>query len=487
MKPAHSVVVACVVSAAACSVQSSPRSSSGNPGDDAGGDDGSTMMGQDDGGGTNPDAGAPDGQPTGDAAGDADAAPSICFKAVDVQSNGQNVCAITGDGTVYCWGDEDDSQFTPGATSDTPLPFVIAGFAGAKQLVLAMPTTQPWMENVNQQALCAIKGDGSLWCVGEGGMGITIPPNGNCPNGPCATTPTQVPGWQNLAQMAFGEMHGCAVFGDGSVQCWGVNQSGELGPGVPVDCTSYPCTIHPPAVVTGLAGAKQVALGRSVSCAVMGDGSVQCWGTNLTGELGQGTQDCLPHSTPAPVASVSGIQSIVATGTVEGNAFCALDGNGAVWCWGENSDGELGFMTPDGSCNDDCANASFACSVAYMPTQVSGVSKAVQLVVAGSDTCAVIADGSRVCWGGNSFGEFGVSGPLAMPTSVAAPMGVQRLTMGGLNACAALADGSVQCWGVDNSGQLGIGTSDGSNSCDDTGNSCPVHTPAPVVGSGCGH
>jgi hypothetical protein len=76
--------------------------------------------------------------------------------------------------------------------------------------------------------------------------------------------------------------HTCAVLNDSSVQCWGWDQSGMLGEGTP----SYNST---PATLSGITTAIGIAAGDSHTCALMSGGTVQCWGQNGSGELGNGS------------------------------------------------------------------------------------------------------------------------------------------------------------------------------------------------------
>jgi alpha-tubulin suppressor-like RCC1 family protein len=85
----------------------------------------------------------------------------------------------------------------------------------------------------------------------------------------------------NVMAVAAGGYHTCALLGDGTVRCWGSNYSGQLGDGTTTQRNT-------PATVSGLSGATAIAAGEYHTCALLGDGTVRCWGWNNYGQLGTG-------------------------------------------------------------------------------------------------------------------------------------------------------------------------------------------------------
>src|SRR5262249_34768238 len=179
---------------------------------------------------------------------------------------------------------------------------------------------------------CALTSAGGVECwgnnrYGELGDGTRV----------SRATPVLVSGLASgVTAIGGGNDHTCAVMSDGSVKCWGHNDSGQLGNGTRADRLT-------PVTVSGLGGVTAIAGGDSHTCALTRSGGVECWGQNDNGQLGDGTTT--GHLTPA---AVSGLGSgVVAIGA--GNAHsCALTSAGAVECWGFNGNGELG----DGTMND---------------------------------------------------------------------------------------------------------------------------------------
>ncbi len=262
--------------------------------------------------------------------------------------------------------------------------------------------------------------------------------------------PVSVSGIGNATQIAAGENQTCALLTGGGVNCWGWNNSGDLGDGTysgPETCNTYPCSTTPVAV-SGISNATQVAAGGAHTCALLKGGSIECWGNNTAGELGTGTT----NSSDVPV-SVSGIGN--ATQVAAGSAHtCALLKGGNIECWGYNGKGQLG----DGTTNSS-----------DVPVSVSGISNATQIAAGAEHTCARLASGSIDCWGYNKSGQLGdgtVSGPdncgsepcSTTPVAVSGISHATQIAAGTWDTCALLAGGSADCWGYNGYGQLGDAT-----------------------------
>jgi len=195
----------------------------------------------------------------------------------------------------------------------------------------------------------------------------------------------------------------------------------------------------------GATSAVHVAGGGAHTCVLTGAGTVECWGNNRYGELGDGTT--IDRVTPTPVAGLGRRTVALAVG---GGHTCALDDAGAVWCWGENDSGQLGDGTLTNRSN---------------PIQVPGLPGAMTAIAAGmAHTCAAAASGGVWCWGlVGSEAQLGRS--VGLDNSVALPVaglsfGVKALAAGDLHTCALTSIGLTLCWGWNGVGQLGDGTTD---------------------------
>ena len=170
-----------------------------------------------------------------------------------------------------------------------------------------------------------------------------------------------------------------------------------------------------------------------------------CWGYNNNGRLGDGTTTT--SSTPVAVSLPAGR---TATALALGDWHsCAILDDGSAMCWGYNAFGQLG----DGTTTD--SNIPVAVNLPAGRT-------ATALAVGGYHSCAILDDGSAMCWGYNFYGQLGdgTTTYSSTPVAVILPAGrtATALALGGAHSCAILDDASTMCWGYNNYGQLGDGT-----------------------------
>jgi alpha-tubulin suppressor-like RCC1 family protein len=263
---------------------------------------------------------------------------------------------------------------------------------------------------------CAIRtgrGDVVCWGVDEAGeLGRGLDPVG-------APWPALVPGLTGVSQLALGDELSCALR-SGEVWCWGSGYA--LGHG-----SMTPSLV--PVRVLGISDAVEITAGVLHACARHASGEVSCWGHNADGQLGDGTND--RRDSPVRVMGLAGIVALARGPTALHT--CAHDG-ARLFCWGDNQDGQLG----DGTTRDS-----------YVPLEVPGVSGVRAVSVGFRHTCAATAS-EVLCWGHNGLGELGtgaMSVPVEMPVRVAsAPPGVVELALGSYESCAR-AGTSVWCWG----------------------------------------
>ena len=238
--------------------------------------------------------------------------------------------------------------------------------------------------------------------------------------------------------VAFGEQHTCVRQVSGSVECWGHNAHGQLGNG-----TTTNGTISTPTAVAGLSG-KSASLASSYqhTCARGINGSLHCWGANGSGQLGDGTTTL--QTSAVQVQSLA--LDVAQVSTADKNT-CATTTSGALWCWGANEYGQLG----------DGGNSGSTGSVT--PQQVPGIAGAVK-VAAGRHTCAANAAGDLWCWGHNDEGQLGDCDKANQSDPVCLSSGTTvDVCVGYRHSCSLNANGTVQCWGYNTLGQLGDGTS----------------------------
>jgi len=126
----------------------------------------------------------------------------------------------------------------------------------------------------------------------------------------------------------------CGLVNSGQVKCWGENRSGELGNGTTSKQSSA-------VFVSSITTATSISAGGAQPCALLQDGTVKCWGNNSYGQVGNGTKNILPSTSPVQVSGITTASSI----GVGGYGACALLTDSTIWCWGDNTSGQLGDGT----------------------------------------------------------------------------------------------------------------------------------------------
>jgi alpha-tubulin suppressor-like RCC1 family protein len=238
-----------------------------------------------------------------------------------------------------------------------------------------------------------------------------------------------------FTKIVAGYYYSCGITAAGAAKCWGTNGSGQLGNGTTTNSST-------PVQVTGLtSGVTSITVGTSglsapSTCAVV-NGAVKCWGGNGFGQVGNGTTT--NALTPVQVSGITSGATMVDTG---GMHTCAIV-SGAVKCWGRGLNGQLG--------NNATTNS-------LVPVNVTGLTGVTSLSMGDYHSCAV-ASGSAKCWGYNQFGQLGNSSTTTSTTPVQVTnlnSGVSQITAGANFSCA-IVSGSIRCWGMNGSGQLGNG------------------------------
>jgi alpha-tubulin suppressor-like RCC1 family protein len=303
--------------------------------------------------------------------------------------------------------------------------------------------------------ICALLSNGTTECWGPDYFGDLGDGNGNYRIVSTPVLATTVSAGNPAKGISMGAST-CAALSDGTIQCWGYNASGNLGNGTTNNSltavTTYSNNANP---------ATQVSVGLYTGCAVFHDGTAECWGNvggNPAAPLLGNALNAAGSLIPVPLSIANPATAI----SIGSSSACALMADTTVQCWGSNTQGELGTGSLTGP--DICD--THACSP--VPVPVTGLSNVTMISVGGlaDVVCAVKLDGTVWCWGSNLYSQLGTEsvapGSVADgPVQVSGIATATAVSVGYSSACALLADGTVQCWGNNQDGQMGNGTSAG--------------------------
>ena len=360
-------------------------------------------------------------------------------------------CAVLATGGVDCWGANDAGQLGNGTVSSySDVPVAVSGITNAVSVM-----------NGNNN-FCAVLATGGVECWGYNGGYSSFPGLGGYlgsgSDSIYSDVPVAVSGISDAKSLA-GDFYGyCAVLATGGVDCWGYNSDGELGDGSLSDYSNVPMR------VAGMTDAASITNSALSYCAVLATGGIDCWGLNQEGELGAGNVG--NSDVPVAVVGINNAQS-AAGGTLGYCAVLKIGGDqlqtGGVDCWGSNSFGELGnaLLKPDevGSSDVPVAVGDGVLGAFNKITNVASIA-------AGSDNyCALLVSGGLDCWGYNADGELGIGDTTNTNAPVWLPgiTNVMSVVSDWSNYCATLATGDVYCWGSNYDGALGDGNTTNSD------------------------
>lgn len=332
-----------------------------------------------------------------------------------IVAGGDTTCAQTRGGAVSCWGANLwDATEVAAPRQAAPRAVRVPLLDGARSISM-------------ERSLCAVTGVGGVRCS------------------PARALPSLFRGLTGVRSVVVGRAHACALLDDATVRCAGENGLGQCGESL----TQTPQAL---VAVEGLARADGLHARGDLSCAIS-DGALACWGTDRGGLLGvdPSIHSCAEgdacRGRAAPVSGLSGVRAVATVhdpSSVLTGVGCALDGLGAVRCWGQ------GIVI------------GVAAGPALAPPGAA-VEGLVADDVQGGDgfACALTRAGGVSCWGradGCRLGRSGAAGevvarPVAVPVTWA-----RAIAVGARHACALLSGSRVVCWGDASTGQLGHGS-----------------------------
>jgi alpha-tubulin suppressor-like RCC1 family protein len=277
-----------------------------------------------------------------------------------ISSGAVHTCALSNAGGVKCWG---SGPGMPGGVASS-VPADVPGFASGVASVSA---------GYNSTCIVTTAYGVKCWGVGMGG-----------------STPADVSGaTSGIASVSTGFGFACALTTGGGVKCWGDNDEGQLGDGQACGTTSCASAQG----VVGLpSGAIRLETGENHACVVTSGLGVKCWGSNLGGQLGDGST-ALNRTTPVDVVGLT--SGVVAVSAENGLHTCAILLGGSAKCWGYNYFGQLG-------------NGTTGFNAQPTPVDVIYDSGGLSAISAGGiHTCALAVGGAVACWGDDMYDQLG--------------------------------------------------------------------------------
>ena len=343
---------------------------------------------------------------------------NAAMKYSSIGSGFLHTCALTTDGDVYCWGNNEVGQLGQGNVGDGALlPVKVPGLGKVSQLSVG-PTHN-----------CALS-LGKAYCWGQNG-------NGKLGSGTDAqsNSPILVKDLDSISQISANRLSTCAVTASKSVYCWGDNFAGMLGTG---DTKGSLVPIN----VKGLTGIKSVSTAYNHACALSDASALYCWGDNAAGQLG--IQGVTSSYTPVLVPNLPKIKKV----TLGSGHTCVITELDKAMCWGYGEKGQVGHGENSGN---------------LAPNFVADLGSVKDIQTARFHTCALTDKNEVYCWGAGDLGQLGngKTSDLNRPVKVINLSNTRilgSLSSFSSHSCVIDQNGSYVCWGNGDAGQLGNGS-----------------------------
>ena len=337
-----------------------------------------------------------------------------------ISAAGYTTCALTIQGSAYCWGRGTSGQLGNGGEVNQGAPVPVQG--GMRFTAIS----------VGYYHACALQADGRAWCWGATPATDNAGQLGNGSERGGSAVPRPVETGLRFRDVTAGQLHTCGLAAEGRAYCWGDNQWGQLGDGTTRSRTT-------PVAVAGDHRFASLSAGAAHTCGATPTGAVLCWGDNFFGAVtGSGlshTPDTCAGGDRRCTLAPHAVEVGTAVDAVSGGytSTCAVARAGTWYCWG----GTLGEAAPP------------------RPVQPGGVAA---VSTGAGHWCAVTAQGAARCRGGNGLGQLGTDDPAEFapaPLPVAGGVSFRSLATGMFHTCGISTDGFAWCWGSNHYEALG--------------------------------
>ena len=327
----------------------------------------------------------------------------VAGTAMMIAAGSRHNCALMTDQTVRCWGSNSFGQlgsgsgvFNQAGSDQAALVLNADGSPLSGVMAVAAGTSHS----------CALMSDSTLRCWGANNAAqLGFVATEACSAGaarPCATSPSTVlnsdmSAFSGAVSLSAGGDVTCVLLASGGERCFGDGSWGQLGNASDANAVSAVSVVSGPGPNRAdLSGIFGLSLGTQTNCAVLSGGAAYCWGNGASGQLGDGLSG-LGYYTNVPQ------QAAYLTGAAQlsvGLAFgCALVNDGSLQCWGDNSRGQLGSGLGAG-----LSVSKVNVSITPPAGEPSG---ALALAVGDRHACAVLSTGRVACWGAGDKGQLG--------------------------------------------------------------------------------